>query len=149
MTDRAELERFQQTAHTAAWRAGQVIREMNDQPREVRYKGPRDLVTDTDTAAQKVAIEIISQRHPDHRIIGEEDPNNPLAHLLETGPLKGPVWFIDPVDGTTNYVNGLPLVSVSVGLMLDGQRQAALGLEIHASDRRADLPRLGARAADT
>lgn len=122
MIDEHTLEQLTRTVHLAALRAGQVIRERYDKPREVRQKtGPRDLVTDTDQAAQDAALEVIRQRHPEHVILAEESPDN----LGEEGERQhitdGAVWLIDPVDGTTNFVMGLPMFCVSVGVAVNGE----------------------------
>jgi myo-inositol-1(or 4)-monophosphatase len=120
MLDRALAEQLQRMARQAAFRAGQVISEKYGRLREVRSKGPRDLVTDADTAAQRAAIEVILERYPDHGILAEEDPG---AHPDEHGHWQIPdgiVWIIDPLDGTTNYAGQLPLVSVSIGVAIDG-----------------------------
>ncbi len=124
MIDSSAVEQLLQTAHVAAIQAGQVIKERNDHPRKVRLKGPRDLVTDTDTAAQMAAVRVILERYPDHRIIAEEDPHqHPTAEGGWTIP-EGVVWVIDPLDGTSNFVNHVPVVCASVGVIVDGQPAA-------------------------
>jgi len=70
--------------------------------------GPADLLTETDLAVEEHVREQIRDRFPDHRIIGEE--------LGATGPEGGPVWYLDPVDGTTNYAHGLPWASFSLAV---------------------------------
>ncbi|HEX5145137.1 MAG TPA: inositol monophosphatase, partial [Mycobacterium sp.] len=70
--------------------------------------GPADLLTETDLAVEEYVREQIRDRFPDHRIIGEE--------LGATGPEGGPVWYLDPVDGTTNYAHGLPWASFSLAV---------------------------------
>lgn len=70
--------------------------------------GPADLVTETDLAVEEHVREQIRARFPDHRIVGEE--------LGATGPEGGHVWYVDPVDGTTNYAHGLPWASFSLAV---------------------------------
>jgi myo-inositol-1(or 4)-monophosphatase len=70
--------------------------------------GPADLLTDTDLAVEEHVREQIRTRFPDHRIIGEE--------LGDSGPQGGPVWYVDPIDGTTNYAHGLPWASFSLAV---------------------------------
>jgi myo-inositol-1(or 4)-monophosphatase len=121
MIDPSLLEQLQITAHAAAWAAGKVIQDKNSQPRSIRFKGPRDIVTDTDTAAQLAAVGVIGDRFPDHRILAEEDPaSKPGADGRWRIP-DGVAWIIDPLDGTSNYANSLPLISVSVGVTVDGE----------------------------
>ncbi len=116
------LVELQQTAYLAALRAGEVVRRRYMRPGEIRQKrGPRDLVTETDHAAQAAALEVLRERHPDHRILAEEDPQSqPDAQGVWTIP-AGTVWIVDPLDGTTNYTTGLPMVCVSVGAAVDGE----------------------------
>jgi myo-inositol-1(or 4)-monophosphatase len=124
MLDQALLEQLRLTAHAAAWQAGKVIKERNSQPRKITLKGPRDLVTDTDTAAQLAAVSVITERFADHHILAEEDPQaRPGADGVWRFP-DGIVWMIDPLDGTSNYASRLPLISVSVGVVIDGQPAA-------------------------
>jgi myo-inositol-1(or 4)-monophosphatase len=117
MTD---FEALRQTAHDAARRAAEVILASLDKPRHVHVKGPRDLVTDTDRAAQSAALALIRQRHPDHTILAEEDPSIYPAPGETWVIPQGIVWAVDPVDGTTNFTTGLPFFSVSVGAALNG-----------------------------
>jgi myo-inositol-1(or 4)-monophosphatase len=122
MSDQALFEQLRQTAHAAAWQAGKIIRERNNQPRKIKMKGPRDIVTDTDADAQRAAIAVILDRFPDHRILAEEDPasNKPGADGLWHIP-GGVAWIIDPLDGTSNFASGLPLICVSIGVAVDGR----------------------------
>lgn len=120
MIDQSLLDQLRITAHAAAWAAGKVIQEKNNQPRTIRFKGLRDIVTDTDTAAQQAALAVIADKFPDHRILAEEDPGSkPGDDGLWRIP-EGITWIIDPLDGTSNYANSLPLISVSVGVTIDG-----------------------------
>jgi myo-inositol-1(or 4)-monophosphatase len=101
---------YLETAIGAAQAGGEeLLRRLPDE-REVRYKGPRDLVTDADVAAQTAIAALIAAWHPEHALLGEEGPGT--ADLL--GPR--PVWIVDPLDGTSNYARRLPTFSVSVAV---------------------------------
>jgi myo-inositol-1(or 4)-monophosphatase len=80
---------------------------------EVGYKGEIDLVTEVDKACEKAVVELLRARFPTHDIVTEE------THLAQTGSRY--VWFVDPLDGTTNYAHGYPFFCSSVGLTLDGE----------------------------
>lgn len=125
MMDPSLLVELRQTAHLAALHAGEVVRRRYMRPGQIREKrGPRDLVTETDHAAQAAALEVIRERHPDHRILAEEDPQSrPDARGVWAIP-SGVAWIVDPLDGTTNYTTGLPMVCVSVGAAVDGEPMA-------------------------
>ncbi len=75
----------------------------------VTKKGPIDLVTQYDLACERLIRERLAAALPSHRIVGEEtDPQG-------EGEL---VWFVDPIDGTTNFAHGHPFFCVSIGLFL-------------------------------
>src|SRR5438477_6896656 len=75
-------------------------------------EGVNNLVTEADHAAEKAIISIISHDFPEHNILSEE-----AGEVLITGRPKGVEseykWIIDPIDGTVNFANGIPLCSVS------------------------------------
>jgi myo-inositol-1(or 4)-monophosphatase len=81
-------------------------------------KGPRDLVTEADRLAEAEIVAAIREAFPDHAIVAEE------AHR-EPPPRGAPCWYIDPLDGTTNFVHGLPLFAVSIACLgADGRGEA-------------------------
>jgi len=114
------IEQLRQTAHQAAWQAGQVIQRHNALPRKVKSKGFRDIVTQTDTEAQLAAVKTIMDRFTDHYIYAEEDPRIKRSDDGRWPIPDGVVWTIDPLDGTSNYVNHIPMVGVSIGVAVDG-----------------------------
>ncbi len=79
---------------------------------EVQYKGEIDLVTEVDRACESAVVALLRSRFPEHDIVTEE------THLAQTGSRY--VWFVDPLDGTTNYAHGYPFFCCSVALTLDG-----------------------------
>ena len=72
-------------------------------------------VTDVDRASQALISEMVEKRFPDHMVLGEEDApeNEPDARDF--------IWCVDPIDGTTNFVNGHPVYAVSVAVLHLGQ----------------------------
>ncbi len=101
----------------ATQRAGDVMRQhRNGGTVSVTLKGTRDLVTNADVAAEKVIIELIKSRFPDHLILAEES----APHLDPTTLSNATVWTIDPIDGTTNYAHGHPFTCSTVACVLDG-----------------------------
>src|SRR2546428_5591276 len=85
----------------------------------IQEKGRNDFVTIADRRAEEAIVGLIRDRFPDHAILAEESP-----------PTHGPSgfrWYIDPLDGTTNFIHGYPLFCVSVGLAdPQGMRAAAV-----------------------
>lgn len=102
-----------QTAVEAARRAGQLIAERYPTHRNVSRKGYRDLVTETDLAAEQVILNLIQDRFSDHAILSEETSGGEIA--------EGYTWVIDPLDGTSNYTHRVPIFSVSVALLQRGR----------------------------
>jgi len=83
---------------------------------DFREKGPADLVTQADFASQEVIRKTILDEFPDHSILGEEDDGIEVA-----GGGTEFRWIADPLDGTTNYVHGVPHYSVSLALERRGE----------------------------
>ncbi len=77
---------------------------------EITRKGEVDLVTEVDVALEQMITEAIHDEFPDHRVIGEEGWTEGETREAEYA------WFLDPLDGTTNYVHGYPMFCVSVAL---------------------------------
>lgn len=101
-------------AKDTAKRAGQLLKEGLSRPREIRYKGEIDLVTEMDIASEKLILEAIRANYPDHAILAEESGRSDQ-------PDSAYRWVVDPLDGTTNYAHGLPIFCVSIGLEKDGE----------------------------
>jgi myo-inositol-1(or 4)-monophosphatase len=76
-------------------------------------KGPRDLVTEYDRASERLLVERLGSLAPGIPVVGEE------SSAQGTKGQPGLVWYVDPLDGTTNFVHGHPFWCVAVGLMED------------------------------
>lgn len=83
--------------------------------------GKTDYVTEADRRAQSRVVEVIRDADPDGAIVGEEGDRR------KTVPAAGPAWIIDPIDGTKNYVRGLPLWATAVAAV-DGGRPIAAAI---------------------
>lgn len=92
---------------------------------EGRQKPDRTLVTEADEEVERLLVEGLQRRFPGETIVGEE------SGCL--GAFEGPIWSVDPIDGTAAYLSRLPHWGVSVGLLVDGR--PVLGV--------VDLPALG------
>ena len=75
---------------------------------QVSTKGPGDFVTSADKRTEKIIIEELQKAHSDYGIITEESGS------INTGN-KNNRWIIDPIDGTTNFLNGIPQFAISIG----------------------------------
>ncbi len=86
--------------------AGEILQSTFGQRLRVDYKGLIDLVTEADRLSERFLLTHIRQYYPSDRIVSEESGELPgrLDHA----------WYVDPLDGTVNYVHGLPIYSISI-----------------------------------
>ena len=115
------MSNYLKICEEAALTAGKKLVEMLGHV-SVQLKARADLVTEADFAAQQIITETILREFPDHGILGEEKIGDPAERATEP---VGYRWIIDPLDGTTNYVHGVPHFSVSIALEKDGELQVA------------------------
>ncbi len=94
-----------------AKKAGEYLRENFGKELNVEHKGRIDLVTQIDRNSQDMIVGDIERKYPLHSIIAEEGVNRASGHDY--------TWFVDPLDGTVNYVHGIPFFSVSLGIFKD------------------------------
>jgi len=108
------LTELVQSAKEAALIGGIVLREnfrhLKDE--SIEEKAEKDFVSFVDRTSEERIRSFLSRRFPNHRIVGEEEGGE------EEGDF---VWFIDPLDGTKNYIAGFPIFAVSVGLSYRGE----------------------------
>jgi len=97
----------------AALRAGEVIKDRFDTRKEISFKGPSNPVTDVDLLAEKAAVGFLREEYPDFGVLSEES-----EPIVTGSPYR---WIIDPLDGTRNYVFGIPHVAVVVALAREGE----------------------------
>ena len=103
------LEKELGIALKAARAGARVVLDNFGKSKDARVKGDsKGLVTATDLAAEKAILEVLSAESV-YEIMSEES--------LNKQELKGPVWVVDPLDGTNNFARSLPFFAVSVGLM--------------------------------
>lgn len=105
----------------AARKAGRpLIRDFNElENLQISMKGPADFVTSADKRTEKILIEELSKARPGYGFLGEE--GGALA-----GADKSHRFIIDPIDGTTNFMHGIPHFAISIGLEREGQLVAGV-----------------------
>ena len=112
----ADLRVFLDAALETATRAGEVIAALSrDRFFEVRNKAGVEIVTSADLLSDQIIREHLSSRFPRHRFLSEETAEERATDFA------GPVWIVDPIDGTANYAHGHPHVAISVALAIDGE----------------------------
>lgn len=103
-----------------AERAGLILMERYERLERIDYKSARDVVTEADHESEALILAAIRERFPTDALLAEETGE----HQAEAGEAptsgRGRVWIVDPLDGTVNYANGLPVFCVSIALVVDG-----------------------------
>lgn len=87
---------------------------------DIEQKGRADFVSEVDRQAEEIIIDTIHSAYPDHGILAEESGISGDKDKSEHE------WVIDPLDGTTNFLHGLPVYAVSIGLRVKGVLQTAV-----------------------
>ena len=107
------------TAREAALAAGAVLRDsFRSAGLEIEMKERHDFVSSADREAEATIIEIIRERFPDHGILAEESGHGGGRSDFE--------WVVDPLDGTTNFLEGLPMYAVSIACRQNSRTVAAV-----------------------
>ena len=81
---------------------------------QVSKKGPRDFVTNSDIKAEKIIIEELKKARPNYSIISEENGVEKNKDISNS-------WIIDPIDGTINFLHGIPHFAISIALKSDDE----------------------------
>ena len=119
MNDAAELLEI---ARDLAVAAGAVVRDRPDDLHARSKSTPTDTVTVVDAAAERVIVDGLRRLRPHDRIVAEEGGDS--AERSEV------TWYVDPLDGTVNYLYGLPPYAVSIAAAVDGEPVAGAVLEV-------------------
>jgi len=102
-----ESQRALEVAERAALQAGELVMEGWRTGAEIARKGRFDLLTEYDLGSERLIREELSREFPRHRIVGEESAESGEGEL---------VWYVDPIDGTTNFAHGHFFFGVSIAL---------------------------------
>jgi myo-inositol-1(or 4)-monophosphatase len=108
----------------AAQAAGRLQMERYERLERIVHKGEHDVVTEVDHLSEELIIGAIRGAYPQDAFLAEESGH---SHVVQpAGKEDGPAgvtrtWVIDPLDGTVNYANGIPIFCVSIGLVIGGQ----------------------------
>ena len=116
--DEAELEAWLALAHAACDEADKLARAAFRRDLRITTKPDRTFVTETDTAIERAIRTHIAAAHPDHGLVGEE-------YGTEAGDATTR-WYIDPIDGTHNFIRGVPLFGTLLAVEREGELQAAV-----------------------
>lgn len=109
-----------------------IIRNLAEQEIMPRYnrvafefKADGSLVTEADTAMQGAVFEALKENWPEYALLGEEMTEQEQQYLLDSDDFQG-LWVLDPLDGTSNFASAIPIFSVSLALIQNGEVQLGL-----------------------
>jgi myo-inositol-1(or 4)-monophosphatase len=109
---------FLPQAATIAVEAGKLLMPYFERRIKFEYKGDADLVTDADRASEQFIVSRLRTTWPEHDIVAEEGTRDSHGGAFR--------WYVDPLDGTTNFAHGYPVFCVSMGLEWEGQLVAGI-----------------------
>jgi len=101
------------TAIEIAREAGALLADLFQQPHEITYKRRSDLLTEADRRSEALIVERLRSRYPGHALVAEEGSHHEADSDF--------CWYVDPLDGTTNFAHGFPIFCVTLGLALRGE----------------------------
>jgi myo-inositol-1(or 4)-monophosphatase len=105
-------------ARRLALKAGEMLKREQSGPRSIRFKpGAGNLVTDMDHASEEMIVSGLRRQFPDHAIVAEE------SGTAGDSPHR---WYVDPLDGTTNYAHGFPVWAVTLAYERAGRLEAGV-----------------------
>lgn len=119
------MSQFVEKAIDIAHEAGALLQKYFLHRVQFELKGESDLVTEADRASEKLVVERLKQHFPEHGIVAEEGGGHESP-----SPYR---WFVDPLDGTSNFAHGYPVYNVTLGLEKDGEMIAGV---VYDPDRR-------------
>jgi myo-inositol-1(or 4)-monophosphatase len=107
------MENYLTTAVEIARDAGTLLLELFQRPHEITYKRRSDLVTEADRRSEALIVERLRALFPNHTIVAEEGSGHRAGSDF--------CWYVDPLDGTTNFAHGFPVFCVTLGLAYQGE----------------------------
>lgn len=116
-------------ARLAAERAAEYLRAVTRPagPAGWQVKDQRDFVTEVDQTSEALIAAVLNKATPHGRVVGEE-----LSPQLVR---DGLVWIVDPLDGTTNFLHGVPVWAISIAAAVDGVLEAAIVLDVPGNEQ--------------
>ena len=112
------MENYLNTAVDIAREAGALLAQLFKRPKEISYKSRSDLVTDADRRSEALIIERLRSHFPKHGIVAEEGGGGRTESDY--------CWYVDPLDGTTNFAHGFPVFCVTLALAYRGEMVAGV-----------------------
>lgn len=131
------LSDYLESAKSAALEAGSLVRSHLKDTHEITSKSRYDFVTEVDKLSECFLRKYLLSRYPDHIFFGEEEISSSAVseeYVLSSLPEDKYIWVIDPIDGTTNFIRGIPQYAICIGLVY-GQEVVAGAVYDIAADK--------------
>ena len=128
---------YLETAADIAREAGALVANYYERRIPFELKGEHDLVTEADRASERLIVERLRSHFPTHGIVAEEGGGHESPSEYK--------WYVDPLDGTTNFAHGFPMFNVTLGLeragtMIAGVVFDPIRTEMFSAERGAVAP---------
>jgi myo-inositol-1(or 4)-monophosphatase len=117
--------------------AGRILMDRYERLERIHHKSAKDVVTEADHESEEQIIAAIRRTFPGDAILAEESGSHAAAPSAAPAAPSGRTWVIDPLDGTVNYANGLPVFCVAIGLVADGRPVVGVVLDPTRAERFA------------
>lgn len=139
------LERLLEVAQQAARAGAQVLRAGEGRQRVATKTSFADVVSEADRLSERAIRQVIAEACPGHLVLAEESDDPELRARLAQDPASVEhLWLVDPLDGTANYVHGVPLFAVSVAYLRAGRLQVGV---VHDASRDLTFSAVHGRGA--
>ncbi|HLD89022.1 MAG TPA: inositol monophosphatase [Candidatus Nanoarchaeia archaeon] len=115
--------------------AGKIAEDNFGKIHSVKEKAKKDLVTEVDFKIQKTIVAEIRKKYPSHSIIAEEkDAEINTSNAGDSADVSKYVWYVDPLDGTHNYLYGIPIYGISISVFYNNKPKIGVIYLPHADE---------------
>ena len=117
------LKELQDFAQDVSYEAGEILLKYQKKRHELKIscKGSEGIASEADQASEDYILKSITENYPKHTILSEEDFSKNKKVTYKKAEESEFCWVIDPLDGTNNFVNGIPIYAVSIALLNKGK----------------------------
>src|SRR6516162_9320773 len=115
------MQSYLSTAIDIAREAGALLAELFEHPQEISYKRKSDLVTEADRRSEALIVKRLRTSFPEHAVVAEEGGGQETSSDY--------CWYVDPLDGTTNFAHGFPVFCATLGLTYRGEVVAGVAYD--------------------
>jgi len=117
------IEQLMNFAQDIGFEAGEILLKYQKEKHQLKItnKGTEGIASEADEMSEIFILSEIKSRYPKHMILSEEDYSQSKEKTFKKAQLADFCWVIDPLDGTNNFVNGIPIYAVSIALLHKGE----------------------------